>query len=1073
MPPSLRHADRVAGAGDPSTHSSVEPWAPDEAAASDFALAADAAPVPMWTTRLDGTRGFVNRAYCELVGLEYEEARQFDWRVLIHPDDAERLHQETERGVASAETFEVEGRFRAVDGQWRWLRAVTRPRFDAAGRPCGYVGVAHDVTEAKTAADSVRAREAQLSALIDQTSAGLAQVDLSGRFTLVNDRFCAIVGRTRAELAGLTMQEITHPDDLAGNLPLFEAAARDGTPYTIEKRYRRPDDTVIWVSNSVSVIKQPDGTPYGVLAVTLDVTDRHEAEAALRRNSELLGFLDRLGRATAVTSDADAVLAITTRMLGEQMGASDCAYADMSEDGDTLHIRGDWNAPGAPSIVGTYSLADFGSVAVADLNAGRPLVIDDVAAIEGDGASTFRSIGISATICMPYIKGNRLAALMAVHAATPRNWTDAELALVREVTERSWAQIERVRAEAALRDSERQLRLAVEGARIGTWNWDPQTQRGDWSRRAAEIMGVPHDKRLTQREQAAMIHPDDRARVLSGSAALAVRGTDFATEYRIIRPDGAVRWIASHGLVMRDEEGTATRVIGTIRDVTERREAQEALTALNETLAEEIAERTAERDRMWRLSRDLLLVIDLRRRIRAVNPAIELLGYGEAEVVGHSLLGYVHPDDRAAVAAAMRTVATAPIGEFAARLRARNGDWRHFIWSAAPGEGEAYVIGRDVTAETQRREELEQAQEALRQAQKVESLGQLTGGVAHDFNNLLTPIIGNLDLLGRRAGVDERQARLVRGALESAERARVLVQRLLAFARRQPLKPGPVDLAALVGGMAALVESTVGPQVAVSVRADRGVASAQADENQLELAILNLAVNARDAMPDGGGLRLATGLAAPDAVARAGLAGDYLSVSVADTGAGMDADTAARAIEPFFSTKGVGKGTGLGLSMVHGLALQLGGAMLLDSAPGEGTRVELLLPVAAGVVAADVAAPDAAPPGSGRVLLVDDEEAVREATAEMLRSLGFEVVIAASGEEALPMIEAADYLVTDHLMPGMKGAALAKAALAQRPALKVLVVSGYAALDEIPPDLPRLAKPFRLDELARQMGTLA
>ena len=1067
MPPT------VAVTGEPP----VQPWAPDGDGAGDFALVADAAPVPIWTTKPDGTRGFVNRAYCEQVGLPYADALRLDWRTLIHPDDVAGVAAATAAGAAGGRTFGFDARIRAADGRWRWTRTITRPRLAADGSPLGYVGVAHDISEAKEAERTVRAREEQLSALIDQTSAGLAQVDLTGRFTMVNDRFCQLTGRSRDDLSRLTLAAITHPDDRPANAARQAALVRDGTPYTVEKRLLCPDGGNVWVSSSAALIRRPDGTPVSMLAVMLDITARRDAEAAVRENEARLGFLDALGKATATATDADAVLAITTRLLGERLGVSGCIYADIEADGDTFHIRGDWYAPGAASIVGTYSLATFGSIAVADLNAGRPLVIDDMAPIEGDGAAAFRAIGIGATIVIPFVKRDRLAALMAVHAAAARGWTSAELSLVREVTERSWAHVERVRSEAALRDNERQLRLAIEGARIGTWHWDPLTRRGGWSPRTAEIMGVPVDRLLTQREQAEMIHPDDRARVMEGSARLATTGNEFATEYRIIRPDGAVRWIASHGRIMRDEAGAPIRAIGTIRDVTARREAQEEAHRLNQTLEAKVAERTAERDRMWRLSRDLLLVVDLRRRVRAVNPAVEGLGYTTEAVLGRSMAGFIHPDDRAAANRAMRAVATASIGEFPARLRAADGGWRHFIWSAAPGEGEAYVIGRDVTAETRRREELEQAQEALRQAQKVESLGQLTGGVAHDFNNLLTPIIGNLDLLARRlakegAGEDERQARLIRGALESAERARTLVQRLLAFARRQPLQPGPVDLARLVGSLSDLLASTVGPAVRVVVKVASDLPPAMADANQIELALLNLAVNARDAMPDGGVLTIAalSVVDPPDLPA-----GRYVALSVADTGVGMDAQTLARAVEPFFSTKGVGRGTGLGLSMVHGLASQLGGAMRLDSLPGVGTRVALLLPIAAGAAAMPLPTEPPTRRHVGRVLLVDDEEAVRDATAAMLDSLGFEVAAAGSGEAALAMLAdtAPDYLVTDHLMPGLRGADLAVRARAAQPGLKVLVISGYAGLDEIPPDLPRLAKPFRVDELASRMGALA
>ncbi len=366
--------------------------------------------------------------------------------------------------------------------------------------------------------------------------------------------------------------------------------------------------------------------------------------------------------------------------------------------------------------------------------------------------------------------------------------------------------------------------------------------------------------------------------------------------------------------------------------------------------------------------------------------------------------------------------------------------------------------------------EREEAQAALRQSQKMEAIGQLTGGVAHDFNNLLTPIIGSLDLLTRRGGLGDRELRLIDAALQSAERAKTLVQRLLAFARRQPLQPGPVDLGALVTNMAGLVASTSGPQINVSVDVAPGVSPAIGDVNQLEMAILNLCVNARDAMPNGGRLTIAVAPSGrppghPDLPA-----GSYVRLSVSDDGTGMDADTAARAIEPFFSTKGIGKGTGLGLSMVHGLAMQLGGALTIQSKLGLGTRVDLFLrsgdmmpEPATAVSEVAVAA------GSGRVLVVDDQEQVRMTTAHLLQELGFTTEECESGalaELRMRRGERFDLVVTDHLMPGMTGADLAARLAEERPDVPVLVVSGYVDIDAVAPGLNFLRKPFRKDELA-------
>jgi signal transduction histidine kinase/CheY-like chemotaxis protein len=374
--------------------------------------------------------------------------------------------------------------------------------------------------------------------------------------------------------------------------------------------------------------------------------------------------------------------------------------------------------------------------------------------------------------------------------------------------------------------------------------------------------------------------------------------------------------------------------------------------------------------------------------------------------------------------------------------------------------------------------EREAAHEALRQSQKMEAMGQLTGGVAHDFNNLLTPIVGSLDMLQRKGVGSEREQRLVAGAMQSAERARTLVQRLLAFARRQPLQAVSVDIAKLVIGMGGLVESTTGPQIRVVVEVEEDLLPARADPNQLEMALLNLSVNARDAMPDGGTLRISAKMETVGVGHRSRLTpGAYIQLSVADTGTGMDEATIARAVEPFFSTKGVGKGTGLGLSSVHGLASQLGGSLTIQSRQGVGTNVELWLPISA-EAAEDVHIArqnDDDHVHRGVALLIDDEELVRMSTADMLTDLGYSVVEAASAEEAMRVLAAGssiDVVVTDHLMPGMTGTDLARQVQGARPDLPVLLVSGYAELEGVDPALPRLTKPFRKDELAATLSSL-
>jgi signal transduction histidine kinase/DNA-binding response OmpR family regulator len=369
----------------------------------------------------------------------------------------------------------------------------------------------------------------------------------------------------------------------------------------------------------------------------------------------------------------------------------------------------------------------------------------------------------------------------------------------------------------------------------------------------------------------------------------------------------------------------------------------------------------------------------------------------------------------------------------------------------------------------------EQAQDQLRQAQKMESIGQLTGGVAHDFNNLLMAVLGNLQLLRKRLPDDPRTRRLIDGAMQGAERGASLTQRLLAFSRQQELQVTSIDLAALLFGMEDLLERSLGPQTALEITLAPGLPPALGDINQLELAILNLAINARDAMPEGGVITITVDRPEDQD-------GDvaHLRIRMTDTGIGMDGETLAKAIEPFFSTKPVGKGTGLGLSMVHGLTVQLGGRLELDSAVGAGTTVTLWLPVA--TPEHDAPSTHLLPPGlvnSGRIvtiLVVDDDPLIAGSTVDMLEDLGHTVIEVNSGRRALEVLEdglAIDLMMTDHAMPGMTGTQLATFAKALRPGLPILLATGYAELSSgEAEDLPRLPKPYRQEQLQAEIEKL-
>jgi PAS domain S-box-containing protein len=644
--------------------------------------------------------------------------------------------------------------------------------------------------------------------------------------------------------------------------------------------------------------------------------------------------------------------------------------------------------------------------------------------------------------------------------------------------------------DAPQHDGDRLFRVAaLEAAGVGAFQWDTDFQEIELDACGRAMFGLRPTGALCAKDVFAHVSEMDRDRV-----AAAVRDANpdapLSIEVRLQPPGAQARTVlcigrATHGLLIDVTGRSAADQPGAGQPI-RRHEVEHELRQSAANLEQQVAARTAERDRLWSYSRDIMLVMDTDGMALAANPAMtRILGWLPEELAGRNVLDLIHPDDHDVVMTALAGVidrdtsqpvepsAESDLFEIRCQHKSGHYDWISWVAGREGQEGRTlYANGRLITGEKAAAAELFLAQEALRQSQKLEAMGQLTGGVAHDFNNLLTPIIGGLDMLQRREIGGERERRLIDGALQSAERAKVLVQRLLAFARRQPLQPTAIDTAELFLGMKELISSTAGPRIRVDFDMEADLPAARADANQLEMALLNLAVNARDAMADGGVLAITASRHEVAKDNRQNLPpGEYVVIGVADTGAGMDEETLRRCIEPFYSTKGVGRGTGLGLSMVHGLASQLGGALEIDSAPGRGARIRLWLPISQSAAPTPVSAPATPQPKSarGRALVVDDEDLVRASTADMLAELGYEVIEAACAEDALRLLEDSgriDILVTDHMMPGMTGVDLARAVRDSRPRTRVLIISGYAEVEGLAPDLPRLAKPFRQTDLA-------
>jgi PAS domain S-box-containing protein len=542
------------------------------------------------------------------------------------------------------------------------------------------------------------------------------------------------------------------------------------------------------------------------------------------------------------------------------------------------------------------------------------------------------------------------------------------------------------------------------------------------------------------------------------------------------------RWTADEIQLVQDVADRTWEACG-------RAKAAQALRTLNETLEQEVAFRTAQRDRMWKLSSDVILVATFEAVIESVNPAWKaVFGWDEAELVGRNLIDLTHPEDHASARAQLaRLAAGLPSMKFENRCRRRDGSYLWLSWRAVPDQHGIHAVGRDISAEREQAAALQAAEEALRQAQKMEAVGQLTGGIAHDFNNLLQGIVGALEMIDKRIiqGRADELERFVGAARASANRAVALTHRLLAFSRRQPLDPKPVLANPLVAAMEELLRRTMGEDIDLQLALAEALWPTLCDPNQLESAILNLAINARDAMPDGGKLVLETSnIWLDDAYAARNpdvQPGPYVCVAVSDSGMGMPASVIEQAFEPFFTTKPIGQGTGLGLSMIYGFAKQSEGHTKIYSEVGVGTTVKLFLPRYGGTIDADAgAAPALAAPRAGAgetVLVVEDETVVRGLVVEVLDELGYQALQAADGPAGLEILRSkarVDLLVTDIGLPGLNGRQLADAGRVLRPALKVLFMTGYAetaamAHGFLEPGMEMVTKPFPIDTLATRI----
>jgi PAS domain S-box-containing protein len=934
----------------------------------------------------------------------------------------------------------------------------------------------------------------ELRVMLDAMPLVVWITDGAGRVQFFNQHWRDYTGLTfDHENAAAVAAAVVHPDDAGVTMQRFQQAQRSGGMFLVEHRIRDRHGAYRWFLVKATPYRDPaTGAILRWIGVSTDIDDRRREEEGRRQFAARQSFQLALADRIRPLLDPADVMTAACELLGRQVGARRVTYGEMEDAGAVIAMNGNWTDGSVPSLAGLrLTIDDFGPSVGAALRAGETMVVDDVATDErlAPFREQYAANGIGAYLGIPLMKHGELQAILSVHDTKAHAWSANDIAMARDMVDRTWAaadsaraQIERDRAIRTLRALNAGLERKVTEqllARGRTWQVSPDILAVLGADGHIEASNPAWTATLgwTAEELAStvfleFVHPDDRARTHAEWQDVVRRNVPvmrFENRYR--HKAGGWRWLS---WVAVPDEG---RLYCSARDVTQDKEAQA-----------ELVTRTEERDRMWNTSPDLMLLIDFDGYLRRVNPAwTRVLGYAADELVGRHVNEFVVPDDHAATVEAYLAAAGGGSPQMENRYRHKDGSVRWIAWVAAPFGGMTYATGRDITQERERQAALEMAQDQLRQSQKMEAVGQLTGGLAHDFNNLLASIMGGLELsaLRIRQNKPDEVERYMGMAMGATRRAAALTHRLLAFSRRQTLAPVATDVNALVNGMLEIVRRTVGPAIQVDVDCTTDLWTALVDPSQLENALLNLCINARDAMPDGGRIVIRTRNRRIDragAAAHGIDAGEYLSLCVADTGTGMAPDVMAKAFDPFFTTKPLGQGTGLGLSMIYGFARQSGGHASIASEPGKGSEVCMLLPRHHGEAAPASTAPAAALPPAARsgktVLVVDDEPDVRQLVMDVLREQGHIAIEAADGPAGLLLLQSntrIDLLVSDVGLPGpMNGRQMADAGRAARPGLKVLFITGYAEAallnnGQLEAGMAVLSKPFPLEVLAARV----
>jgi PAS domain S-box-containing protein len=926
----------------------------------------------------------------------------------------------------------------------RYVDLVYQPIRDRKGKITGIFAQGTDVTDRVAAEAAIKRSEAQNRQVLDSAvDYAIIAFDTDGKVTRWNKGAATIFGWSEDEILGQDASRIFTPEDrkidrIATEMGL---SIKDGSAND-ERWHIRRSGEIFWASGEMSRLLDDGGNLVGFVKVLRDRTEEHRATEKLKRTEE------RLRRAQE---------------------AGGVGIFSISVGDDVLEV--------SPEFCRLFGIQDTENISAKTIES---LVIpedqDKVSNEETRNRQTAQ-LDVQYRIKRADTGEERIIARKAEFEYNSEGQPVSLVGVVQDVTDRD-------RAILALRASEERFKTFAQAMPNHVWTATPDGLL-DWFNDRTYAYSGASEGELDGRAWTGIVHPDDIDTAGMQWLEALTSGLVYEAEFRLRRHDGVYRWHLARAVPMRDERGEITRWVGTNTDINDLRATREALANLTSHLEQQVEEKTADRDRMWRLSTEIMLVAGMDAKIMAANPAmLALVGQTEHELLGQPFMDYVHPSDRQAT---LDEVAKLDKGlrtlNFVNRYRGEGGVYRTVSWTAVPDNNVIHAVGRDVTAETEAAEQLRKAELALQQSQKMESIGNLTGGVAHDFNNLLQVVSGNLQLLSKEVVGNDRAVKRIANALDGVNRGAKLASQLLSFGRRQPLEPKVINIGRLITGMDEMLRRSLGEAVEIETVVSADLWNVQVDPTQIENALLNLAINARDAMDGTGRLTIEACNITLDAVyARDNSEvkpGSYVMLAVSDTGSGMSPEIVAKVFEPFFSTKPEGKGTGLGLSMVFGFVKQSGGHIKIYSEVGEGTSIKLSFPQVLSdedlIVDMDVGKIEG---GMETILVAEDDEAVRATAVELLRDLGYSVITANDAESALVVLQSGvhvDLLFTDVVMPGpLKSPELARIAREKNPSLSVLYTSGYTENSivhggRLDPGVQLLSKPYTKEAMARKI----